>query len=214
MSSNAQGNWYERHVLPRLIDVACGIEPIRCQRRSVIPLARGHVLEIGVGTGLNFEHYDKAHIKSIVGVEPNVRMHAMACKRAAEAKLPVQLLGLSAEAIPLEAKSFDTVVITYSLCTIPNPAAALKEMRRVLKQGGRLIFSEHGRSPDPAVARWQDRLTPLWSRIAGGCHLNRDIPELLRDAGFHLQDMQTQYLPGPRPLTYNYRGTAEAVSTD
>lgn len=211
MTAKIGANWYERHVLPYLTDLACGVKPIRRQRRKVVPLARGRVLEIGIGTGLNLEHYDKARVDKIVGVDPALEMHRLARKRIAKAGMPVELVGLSAEKIPFEAGTFDTVVVTYSLCTIPDPLAALGEMRRVLKPGGRLIFCEHGLAPDPSVRRWQDRLTPLWSKVAGGCHLNRDIPALLKEAGFRSTDMETMYLPGPRPLTYNYWGTAEAV---
>ena len=211
MTAKIGANWYERHVLPYLTNLACGVKPIRRQRRKVVPLARGRVLEIGIGTGLNLEHYDKARVDKIVGVDPALEMHRLARKRIAKAGMPVELVGLSAEKIPFEAGTFDTVVVTYSLCTIPDPLAALGEMRRVLKPGGRLIFCEHGLAPDPSVRRWQDRLTPLWSKVAGGCHLNRDIPALLKEAGFRSTDMETMYLPGPRPLTYNYWGTAEAV---
>ncbi|HJV80415.1 class I SAM-dependent methyltransferase [Noviherbaspirillum sp.] len=204
-------NWYERHLLPRLLDFACGLRPVWRQRHQLIPLAKGRVLEIGIGTGLNLEHYDRAQVQTIIGLDPGVEMHPLARKRARSAGIPVELVGLSAERIPFEAESFDTVLVTYSLCTIPDPVAALKEMRRVLKRGGKLVFCEHGLAPEPSIQAWQHRLTPLWSKIAGGCHLDRDIPALLREAGFQSRDMQTVYLPGPRPLTYNYWGTAEAV---
>lgn len=208
MTAASHGNWYEQHVLPYLIDFACGIKPVRRQRRKVVPLAQGQVLEIGMGTGLNLEYYDKTRIEKIVGLDPGLEMHHLAQKRVAKSGMTVELIGLSAEEIPFDASTFDTVVVTYTLCTIPDPVAALKEMRRVLKAGGKLIFCEHGLAPDPAVRRWQDRLTPLWSKIAGGCQLNRDIPALLQTAGFRSEDMETMYLPGPRPLTYNYWGTA------
>jgi ubiquinone/menaquinone biosynthesis C-methylase UbiE len=203
-------SWYDRHVLPYLIDIACGIKPVRRQRRKVVPLARGRVLEVGIGTGLNLEHYDKAQIDQVVGLDPAMQMHRLARKRVARSGVPVELVGLSAEQIPFDPGTFDTVVCTYSLCTIPDPIAALQEMRRVLKPGGTLIFCEHGKAPDASVRRWQDRLTPAWSRISGGCHLNRDIPALLAQAGFRCDDLETMYLPGPRPLTFNYWGTAKA----
>ncbi|WP_136419169.1 class I SAM-dependent methyltransferase [Herbaspirillum sp. ST 5-3] len=204
-------NWYERHLLPYLLDFACGLRPVWRQRHKLIPLAKGRVLEIGIGTGLNLEHYDSAQVETIVGLDPGVEMHPLARKRALKSGISVELVGLSAERIPFDDGSFDTVLVTYSLCTIPDPVAALKEMRRVLKRGGKLVFCEHGLAPESSVQAWQHRLTPLWSKIAGGCHLDRDIPALLREAGFQSRDMQTMYLPGPRPLTYNYWGTAEAV---
>ncbi|MBK9246134.1 MAG: class I SAM-dependent methyltransferase [Burkholderiales bacterium] len=203
--------WYERHVLPWLVDLACSVRPVRRQRRKVVPLAKGRVLEIGIGTGLNLEHYDKARIERLVGLDPGLEMHPQARRRSRRAAIEVELVGLSAERIPYDDGSFDTVLVTYSLCTIGDPLSALKEMRRVLRPGGRLIFCEHGRAPDARVRRWQERLTPLWSTLAGGCHLDRDIPRLLAQAGFRSDDMQQMYLPGPRPLTYNYWGTAVAA---
>jgi ubiquinone/menaquinone biosynthesis C-methylase UbiE len=203
-------SWYARHILPYVIDLACGIKPVRRQREKVVPLAQGRVLEIGIGTGLNMAHYDKTRIKTVVGLDPAMQMHRLARKRIERAGLKVELIGLSAEKIPLPDASFDTVLVTYTLCTIPDPVAALKEMRRVLRPGGRLIFCEHGRAPDESVRRWQKRLTPYWKPLAGGCHLDRDVPALLREAGFKSTDMETLYLPGPRPLTFNYWGTATA----
>lgn len=211
MTDTPPGGWYARHVLPYLLDFACGVKPVRRQRRKVVPLAQGEVLEIGIGTGLNLEYYDPCKIKRIIGLDPGLEMHRLARKRIEKSAMAVELVGLSAERIPFAAASFDTVVVTYSLCTIPHPLAALEEMRRVLKPRGKLIFCEHGRAPDASVRRWQDRLTPYWARIAGGCQLNRDIPALLQQSGFCSQDMQSLYLPGPRPLTYNYWGTAEAM---
>lgn len=207
------GGWYERHILPYLIDLTCGMERVERQRRKVVPLAKGRVLEVGIGTGLNMPHYDRDGVESVVGLDPALQMHRLARKRIARAGLPVELIGLSAERIPLDDASFDSVLVTYTLCSIADPLAALREMRRVLKPAGKLVFCEHGRSPDEGVRRWQDKLTPLWSSIAGGCHLNRDIPALLRAAGFESSDMQTLYLPGPRPLTFNYFGTASHATS-
>jgi len=204
-------NWYERHVLPWLVDVACSIRPVWRQRQKVVPLAQGRVLEVGIGTGLNLEHYDKSRIEQIVGLDPGLEMHPQARRRSRRAGIEVELVGLSAERMPHDDQTFDTVLVTYTLCTIDDPVSALQEMRRVLKPGGRLIFCEHGLAPDASVRRWQGRLTPVWARLAGGCHLDRDIPRLLKEAGFESEDMQAMYLPGPRALTYNYWGTAVAV---
>ena len=203
--------WYDRHILPYLIDLACGVKDVREQRKKVVPLARGRVLEIGIGTGLNLAHYDKSKVREIVGLDPALEMHRLAKKRVAQSGLRVSLVGLSAETIPFDDAGFDTVLMTYTLCSIPDPVPALKEMRRMLKPGGVLIFCEHGASPDASVRRWQDRLTPPWSKIAGGCRLNRDIPQLLKEAGLRSTDMETAYLRGPRPLTYHFWGTASAV---
>jgi len=203
-------NWYERNLLPRLIDFACSIKPIRKQRLSVIPLAHGRVLEVGLGTGLNLPFYDAARVDAIVGVEPSLKMHRLALKRGRRAGIALELVGLSAERLPLADASFDTVVSTYTLCTIPDPVAALREMRRVLMPGGRLLFSEHGRAPDENVRKWQTRLQPYWSRLAGGCMLDRDIPALLEQSGFR-PEVQSRYLPGPRILSYHYWGTAIAA---
>lgn len=210
-ASNTSPGFYDRHILPYLLDLLCGIKPIHRQRQKVVPLAQGRVLEIGIGTGLNLAHYDKARVTRIVGLDPGLEMHPLARKRLQKAQLDVELVGLSAEKIPYDDGAFDTVLVTYSLCTIPDPVAALREMRRVLKRGGTLIFCEHGIAPDAGVRRWQQKLTPTWSKIAGGCHMDRDIPALLREAGFATQDLQTMYLPGPRILTYNYWGTATAA---
>lgn len=204
-------NWYDRHILPYVLDLACGIKPVRRQREKIVPKAHGHVLEIGIGTGLNMAHYDPSRVIRIVGLDPALQMHKLAKKRIAQTGLDVELLGLTAETIPQPAASFDTVVCTYTLCTIPDPIAALREMRRVLKPGGRLLFCEHGRAPDASVRRWQDRLTPYWKKIAGGCHMDRDIPTLLREAGFTCESLDTMYLPGPQPLTFNYWGVAVAA---
>lgn len=210
MSTTGIGRWYEQHLLPYLIDFACGIGPVTRQRRKVVPLASGRVLEIGIGTGRNLEHYDKPRIGArLTGLDPG--LHRLARKRAAKQGIEVELVELSAERIPFDDAAFDTVLVTYSLCTIPDPVAALHEMRRVLRPGGRLVFCEHGLAPDASVQAWQHRLTPAWSRIAGGCQLDRDVPALLREAGFVCDDLQTTYLPGPRPLMYHYWGTARAA---
>lgn len=203
-------SWYDRFILPRALDIACGLHMIGRQRALVVPLAQGRVLEIGVGTGLNMRYYNKARVSKITALDPALELHPLARERIAQAGLEVELLGLSAEQIPLPEASFDTVLMTYTLCTIPDPLAALREMRRVLAPGGRLLYCEHGRAPDASVRRWQERLQPLWGPLAGGCHLGRDIPALLEEAGFKLPDLHTRYLPGPRPFTFHYWGEAVA----
>ena len=210
MTDSSYESWYDRHILPALLDFACGIKPINRQREKVIPQAHGRVLEVGIGTGLNMPFYNTARVKSIVGVDPALRMHRLAMKRIAKAGLDVQLIGLSAEKLPVADASFETVVSTYTLCTIPDPVAALKEMRRALVPGGKLLFSEHGRAPDAAVLKWQTRLQPYWRHIAGGCLLNRDIPALLEAGGFK-PEVQSRYIPGPKIFSYHYWGEAVAA---
>lgn len=199
---------YERWILPYLLDGACGIGPIRRQRAKIVPQASGRVLEVGIGTGLNLEHYEPDSLHSLHGLDPAVSMHRLARKRMRQAGLDVTLVPLSAESIPEPDHSFDTVVCTYTLCTIPDPMAALAEMRRVLKPDGRLLFCEHGHAPHRGVARWQTRLNRVWKPIAGGCHLDRKIPDLLAAGRFHVESLEQMYLPGPRVLTYNYWGVA------
>lgn len=203
-------SWYERHILPHALDFACGLPMVTRQRQQVVPQAQGRVLEVGIGTGLNMPYYDKTRVSQITGLDPALELHPRARERIAQAGLQVQLLALSAEQIPLPEASFDTVLVTYTLCTIPDPLAALREMRRVLAPNGQLLFCEHGRAPQASVQRWQERLQPLWGQLAGGCHLGRDIPALLQASGFIVPNLHTGYLPGPKPMTYHYWGAAQA----
>jgi len=201
-------NPYDHYLLPYLIDGACGTRPIQRQRGKLVPRALGRVLEIGIGTGRNLPFYDQDRLEKLYGLDPALQMHRKARARMRAAGLDVELLDLPAEHIPLDNATIDTVVTTFTLCTIADAPAALREMRRVLKPEGHLLFCEHGRAPNAAVRRRQDRLTPLWKHLAGGCHLNRDIPTMLRDANFHVDDLEESYLPGPRPFSYNYLGSA------
>lgn len=199
---------YDRHVLPKLLDFAMRQKPIMMQREKVVPQAAGRVLEIGIGSGLNLAFYDRGRVAKLWGLDPSEELRRIARVRAEAAGIEVEFLGLPGEQIPLDAGSVDTVVSTYTMCTIPDVARALGEMRRVLAPGGTLVFSEHGRAPDASVARWQNRLDGFWGKIAGGCHLNREIATLLRDAGFRVDALDTAYLPGPRPFTFTYWGRA------
>ncbi len=177
-------------------------------RSAWIPQARGEVLEVGVGSGLNLPFYSP-EVKRVRGVDPSGELQRMARKRMPDGPIQVEFVSQSAEEpLPLPEESIDTVVVTWTLCSIPNVSRALKEMKRVLRMEGRLIFIEHGRAPDPGVVVWQDRLTPVWRRIGGGCHLNRKMDELLAAAGFQILEMRSGYLPGPRPMTYTYEGLA------
>jgi ubiquinone/menaquinone biosynthesis C-methylase UbiE len=202
-------SFYERRILPWLLDVAMSAKPIMYQRKKVVPLAEGRVLEIGIGAGQNLAFYNPAKVSHVWGLEPSAEMRERALKRAKDAKFSLEFLDLKAEEIPLDDKAADTVLVTYTLCTIPDVVRALKGMRRVLKPGGRLIFCEHGRAPDADVSKWQDRITPTWKAWAGGCHLARPIPELIREGGFTIEKMETMYLPStPRFAGYNYWGSA------
>ena len=201
-------NIYDRYVLPRMTDLACGGGPVGRQREKVVPRAEGNVLEIGIGTGLNVAYYDRDKVNKVWGLDPVMGMHRLAKKRVEAAGLDVELVGLPAERIDMPDAQVDTVLITFTLCTIGDPVAALREMRRVLKPDGQLIFCEHGRAPEASVRRWQDRLTPAWQKVAGGCHLNRDIPALVEQGGFEADELHSAYIRGPRPWTYNYWGVA------
>ncbi|MBM4243448.1 MAG: class I SAM-dependent methyltransferase [Deltaproteobacteria bacterium] len=200
---------YDRLVLPRLLDFAMRQKPISMQRQKVVPQAHGRVLEIGIGSGLNLAFYDRGRVAKLWGLEPSEPLRRIAHERARAAGIEVEFLGLPGEQIPLEDASVDTVVTTYTLCTIPGVERALGEMLRVLVPGGSLLFSEHGRAPDAGVARWQDRLDRIWGQVAGGCHLNRAIADLIGSAGFRMAETDTMYVPGPRPFTYTYWGRAQ-----
>ncbi len=201
-------SWYGRYVLPRITDLVCRAGTHRRQREKIVPLARGRVLEIGLGSGLNLVHYDADEVEMVWGVDPSPGMSRLAQSRVREAPFEVRLLENSADDIPLDDDTADSAVITYTLCSIPDPEAALREIVRVLKPGGTLLFCEHGAAPDASVRRWQERLTPYWKHVAGGCHLDRDIPAILRQGGFQVRGLETMYLPGWRPGTFNYWGSA------
>lgn len=202
--------FYSKHILPWAVNRACSAKPNRMQREKVVPLAAGRVLEVGVGSGLNFPYYDRDRVTAVVAVDPSVEMLGRADRAATDAPVDIDLVQAGAEDLPLDSSSIDTVLITYTLCTIPDVTSALAEMARVLAPGGRLVFCEHGLAPDPSVAWWQRKLNPAWRLVGGGCNLDRDIPGLLHRGGFRITGMETMYLPGWKPASFNYWGSAIA----
>lgn len=199
---------YERFVLPKVIHFACSSNTNVRQRAKVVPRARGRVLEVGIGSGLNLPFYDAAKVSKVWGLEPSPELTRMAARAAGAVPIEVEFIGLPGDEIPLEDDSVDTVVTTYTLCTIPDTAAALRQMSRVLRPGGELIFCEHGEAPDARVRRWQERVNPIWRRLGGGCNLNRPIPALLEAGGFRVRTLDAMYVQGWRPASFNYWGTA------
>ena len=199
-------SFYRNRILPRLIHCAMGQADLRAFRTRMAGAATGRVLEIGIGSGLNMPFYG-AGARELIGLDPSAQLLAMA-RRAAPSEIPVEFIEGSAEAIPLDDASVDSVLTTWTLCSIPDAARALREMRRVLKPGGVLLFAEHGRAPEPRMRWWQDRLTPMWQCLGGGCHLNRPIGELIDAAGFRIEWLENGYMRGRRPWTFMYEGTA------
>jgi len=199
--------FYQNQIVPLLINLAMRQRNLAAYRSRVIPAAEGHVLEIGVGSGLNLPFYTR-NVTHVTGLDPSPKLISMARGNLRPGSSPVAFVEGSAEKIPLESASIDTVVTTWTLCSIPDAERALREARRVLKPGGRLLFVEHGRAPDQNVRWWQDHLTPAWKRLGGGCHLNRAIKTLIEDAGFQFERFETGYMRGPKPMTFMYEGSA------
>lgn len=203
---------YEKFVVPHVINCACGAKPIRYQRKKVVPLCEGTVLEIGIGTGFNLPYYDGTKVTRVIGLDPSERSWKLAGERAKDVTFPVEFIGLPGEQIPLADDSVDTVLVTYSLCTIPDPMQALAGMRRVLKPGGKLVFCEHGAAPDAAVAKTQNRVNPVWKVLFGGCNLNRKIDKIIEGSGFKIDNLESMYLPStPRFAGFNYWGVAQSA---
>jgi ubiquinone/menaquinone biosynthesis C-methylase UbiE len=201
--------FYDRHILPFLLNAAMSAKPIAYQRRKIVPRAQGRVLEIGFGAGHNLPFYDATKVTHLWALEPSAEMRARATARVVASPIAPEFLDLPGENIPLDDETADTIVVTYTLCTIPDVMKALAGMRRVLKPSGRLLFCEHGEAPDESVRRWQRRITPFWKTIGGGCHVGRPIPKLIGDAGFQVEGLETMYLPGtPRFAGFNYWGSA------
>ena len=199
---------YEKWILPRLVDVTMRNKEAMRYRSQIVPQARGMVLEIGVGSGLNLPFYGHG-VEQLYGLDPSEELLAMARKKSRAITFPIDFLAHTGEEIPMDDSCIDTVVMTWTLCTIPDPAKALREMRRVLKPGGMLLFAEHGLAPETRVQGWQQFLNPLWSRITGGCNLNRKMDELIQASGFRIVDLKKEYAEGPRALSYMYSGHAQ-----
>ena len=200
---------YDKYVLPKFLNCACGSNPVSRQRQKVVPLVEGKVLEVGVGTGLNLPFYDKSKIDELWGLDPSKELSDMARKVADRENIVVNFISSGAEEIPLPDSYFDSVLITYTMCTIPEVARANKEIKRVLKRGGKLIFCEHGEAPDENIRKWQKRINPFWGKLAGGCNINRKIPSLIQNAGFEIVELEEMYLPKtPKIVGYNYWGYA------
>jgi ubiquinone/menaquinone biosynthesis C-methylase UbiE len=199
--------FYQDQIVPLLINWSMRQKDLAAYRARIIPAAEGRVLEIGIGSGLNLPFYSR-NVARVIGLEPSPRLLAMARRVERTGNESVEFIEGSAETMPLADASVDTVVTTWTLCSIPDALGALRDMRRVLRPSGRLLFVEHGRAPDPNVIWWQDRLTPVWKRLGGGCHLNRAIGTLIEGAGFQFDRLQTGYMSGPKPMTFMYEGSA------
>ena len=200
---------YNKYILPRVLNCSCGSKPINHQRNKIVPLAEGIVLDIGIGSGLNIPFYDKSKIKYLYGLDPSKELIEMARPLANLNQIEIEFLECGAENIPLLDNSIDTVLITYTMCTIQDVILSNSEIKRVLKDNGKLLFCEHGLAPDKNIAKWQKIINPIWNKIAGGCNLNRNIPELITSSGFKISNMEEMYLPNtPKFAGYNYWGVA------
>ena len=202
--------FYDKYILPKFLNCACGSKPINYQRDKIVPLAKGVVLDVGIGSGLNIPFYNRSKIDYLYGLDPSEELIKLAKPVAKKNEFEIEFLQCGAEAIPLPDNSIDTVLITYTMCTIPDIKLSNSEIMRVLKSEGQLLFCEHGLAPDKNIANWQRRINPIWSKIAGGCNLNRDIPKLITSSGFKISNMEEMYLPStPKFAGYNYWGVAK-----
>ena len=199
---------YSKYILPKVVHFACGLIPSMRQREKIAPRARGRVLEVGIGSGLNLPFYDSTKVSKVWGLDPAPEMIRIAERSVRLLPFEVEFIALPGSEIPLPDNSVDTVLMTYTLCTIPDPTPTLRQIGRVLRPSGELIFCEHGAAPDASVRLWQDRLNPIWKRLGGGCNLNRPIPMLIEAGGFQVKNLDTMYIPGWRPASFNYWGTA------
>ena len=203
------GKLYERHVLPKVLDACCSTKPVNYQRNKIVPYAKGKILEIGIGSGINIPFYNKTNVEKIYGLDPSEELNNIAQKKAINNNLEIDFLLNGAEEIPLPSNSMDTILITYTLCTIQDLESSLKEIKRVMKDDAVMLFCEHGIAPDPKVIKWQNRVNPLWGKLFGGCNINRNIPEIIQSSGFTLNSLDQMYLPStPKIVGYNYWGKA------
>lgn len=208
IKGNNDLGFYQNYILPKLIHWICSQQDTARQRKRLVPLATGKILEVGIGSGLNLPYYDPAKVDHVWGLDPSMALRKIAEKKAVEMPFPVHFIGLSGEEIPLEKNSVDSVLVTYTLCSIPDVGKALNEMNRVLKPGGKLIFCEHGKAPDEKVCEWQERINPFWIKISGGCNLNRPISTLIETCGFKIERLETAYSSSLKIFSFNYRGIA------
>jgi ubiquinone/menaquinone biosynthesis C-methylase UbiE len=205
-------SFYEERVLPHIVERACAAGQVMKLRSQVVPHARGVVLEVGMGPGINLELYDPSRVSLVYGLEPSEGMRRRAEPKLKSSAVLVEWLGLPGEQIPLSDESVDTVLLTFTLCTIPDFRAALAQMRRVLRPSGELLFLEHGEAPEASVRTWQRRLNPGWKKIAGGCNLDRPIPRLLTEAGFRVTELESFYVPKAMKIAgFVYKGRARKV---
>lgn len=202
---------YNKYLLPKITDKVCATNSTMMQREKIVPLAYGKVLEIGAGSGLNFAFYNSEKVEQVFALEPSKEMLAIAKERLLESPMKIEIVHGGAESIPFEDHTFDSIVITYTMCTIPDLSTALSEFRRVLKPEGRLFFCEHGKAPDANVHKWQNRINPAWKTVGGGCNLNRDIPQFIKEGAFAIEQMDTMYIPGPKLVSFNYWGVARPL---
>lgn len=200
--------FYDKYILPKFIHSVCNQKQFTYQRKKVVPRAKGRVLEVGIGSGLNLPFYDPDKVEHVWGLDPSESMQDMVKKRALISKFSFAFLNVAGKEIPLEKNDVDTILITYTLCTIAEIQKTFEEMRRVLKPGGKLIFCEHGRAPDKSIRKWQNRLNPFWRFIGGGCNLNRNIPDIIEKGGFKIESLDSMYIPGFKIASFNYWGTA------
>ena len=203
------GSMYNKYVVPKLLDVCCSTKPIKYQRNKIVPHAKGEVLEIGIGSGLNLPYYNKSLVKKVYGLDPSEELNEIALNNASDINLDIDFIISGAEEIKLPSKSIDTVLITYTLCTIAEFKVALKEIKRVLKDDGIMLFCEHGLAPDKNISKWQNRINPLWGKLFGGCNINRNIPHIIQESGLNIKKLEQMYLPStPKIVAYNYWGVA------